>query len=621
MVFQRERHRSHTDSELAEMRAQAEMAVRSVRDDMLLSPLCSRELGETSRLVDETSELLDETSEPNAVSLVEEKKDGEDVTVTMDDDGGEISIIHLPDAMSRMPIRPSMFRRAGLLPETIVMVYHSQLTNMVAAFLIFGSFFMVFGLNGCKVGGTCDLSNQLGLPGPHGYVFALVAVYVGATVCAKLSVRLGMPPLVGMMVGGFVLRNANAGTEALLPFVTGLLRNGALVIILIRAGMGLDLQALMKYKLFMGVISVVPCLVEALTVMGVAAALFGDIDLKWGLLLGFLLADVSPAVTVPLLLDFQLQGLGTKKGIPSLLLAGGANNSVVAIVGYGIVFSFVFASDRPIWMIGLLGLVEIFGGAGVGALLGKGIARVWNGTDSESTRFGMVLAAGVLLIFGSKKIDMGGGGALAVLTMGMTLTHHLGKEGVKPVNQLFNLLWANGGQTMLFGLLGASIMLSSLDPATIGYGCVIVFVGLAFRGVAMAVCMHFFTDGWTFGEKLFAAITWCPKATVQAALSTVALDYVAETLYDGDACAAGDAQCLADEERAMKLLTLAVLSIILTAPTFAALMAWAGQNFLELECDDKAAARKSSVELTQPAVRQRRHRGGAPLSSTWTTFE
>jgi len=459
-------------------------------------------------------------------------------------------------------------------------------TKIITLIFSLAAFMLVFGLDGCKIGASCDLSTQLGLPGPSGYVFAVLAVFVGATLCGQISEKVGMPPLVGMMVGGFILRNAGGGflTAGLLPFVTGFLRNGALVVILIRAGMGLDLQALRANATFLGVISVVPCLVEAATVMFVASWIFPDFDMKWGLLLGFLLADVSPAVTVPLLLDFQLKKIGTKKGIPSVLLAGGANNSVIAIVGYGIIFSLVFSSDRPIWMIVTFGAVEIVGGALLGVLMGLLITskRLHGEKNLNSAVLSaMIGTAGVILVFGAKMIAMPGGGCLGVLTMGMTIAQC--SDGcLQSTNQVFNLLWKYGGQTMLFGLLGASISLEVVDLNTAGFGMVIIFVGLLLRGIAMAFCVHFVAkDGWNLKEKIFAAITWCPKATVQAALSTVALDHVTSTCNGSMEGACGE-----DHERSVKLLTLAVLSIIVTAPAFAALISWGGNNLLEKEVEE-----------------------------------
>lgn len=118
------------------------------------------------------------------------------------------------------------------------------------------------------------------------------------------------------------------------------------------------------------VLASVPCMVEAAAVGGAATAIFG-MPFFWALLLGFLLADVSPAVTVPLLLDFHLKGYGTKKGIPTVLLAASGLNSVFAIIGYGVVFGLVF-SARPIWQVVVLGFTEVFVmGIAVGYLIGK----------------------------------------------------------------------------------------------------------------------------------------------------------------------------------------------------------------------------------------------------------
>merc|ERR1711957_939661 len=134
----------------------------------------------------------------------------------------------------------------------------------------------------------------------------------------------------------------------------------------------------------------------------------------------------------------------------------------------------------------------------------------------------------------------------------------------------FALVWSTVGQTMLFALLGASITTDQLEAGTVLKGLAMIFVGLILRAAA-AVISVLGTD-WNFKEKIFTAITWCPKATVQAALSTVALDYVVENPAEFGGVDSSDyAEAHKNGE---VLLTVAILSIIATAPLFAFLMDW-----------------------------------------------
>ena len=86
----------------------------------------------------------------------------------------------------------------------------------------------------------------------------------------------------------------------------------------------------------LALLTVVPCLVETIVVAFASFFIFGSINTSWAIMLGFIISDVSPAVTVPLLLQLQDQGYGVAKGIPSVLLAAGSLNSVLCIVGFDI---------------------------------------------------------------------------------------------------------------------------------------------------------------------------------------------------------------------------------------------------------------------------------------------
>jgi hypothetical protein len=283
-------------------------------------------------------------------------------------------------------------------------------------------------------------------------------------------------------------------------------------------------------------------------------------------------------------LDFHLKGYGTKKGIPTVLLAASGLNSVFAIIGYGVVFGLVF-SARPIWQVVVLGFAEVFVmGIAVGYLIGKWLMCVWT-SRSTIQRFGMVFGMGLIVIVGSKKCEMGGGGALGVLCLGMTLTDGLGTPGkstdgqrreLTSVKLLMDMAWSQLGQPMLFGLLGSVMTISSLDGETVGGGIAVILIGLLARGVTMSLCL--LPTDWNFFERAFAAVTWCPKATVQAALSTVALDYVEDnlSLWTGQ-------EQVDQLRRARQLFVVAVLSIILTAPLFAVIMSYTGRMWLQRE--------------------------------------
>ena len=144
------------------------------------------------------------------------------------------------------------------------------------------------------------------------------------------------------------------------------------------------------------------------------------------------------------------------------------------------------------------------------------------------------------------------------------------------------------GQVMLFALLGCAMTLDSLDPGIVGAGVAVITIGLLARTFAMLLCVQW--TGWNFRERLFAALTWCPKATVQAALSTVALDYVVDNFTSSDPSYA------VLHERASVLLTVAVLSIIMTAPLFAVVIAVTGRSWLERGGSSTETSDRSSLD-------------------------
>merc|ERR1719413_116914 len=136
---------------------------------------------------------------------------------------------------------------------------------------------------------------------------------------------------------GFLLKNVIPDQlNGLSASLNSLLRTVALAIIMLRAGLGLDFAMLRKSSVSTLVLATGPCIGEATTIAVLANIIFPGMSWPFCFMLGFCIADVSPAVTTPIFLDFMDQGIGTKKGIPTILLAAGSVNSVVAIVLYSV---------------------------------------------------------------------------------------------------------------------------------------------------------------------------------------------------------------------------------------------------------------------------------------------
>ena len=130
--------------------------------------------------------------------------------------------------------------------------------------------------------------------------------------------------------------SVKAVTEAVCLLKLFVCRNVALVVILTRAGLGLDPVALKKLSWGVVRLAFLPCLVEAVTV-AVASYLILGFPIAWGFMLGFVLAAVSPAVVVPSMLSLQHKGLGVAQGIPTLVIAAASIDDVLALSGFGVV--------------------------------------------------------------------------------------------------------------------------------------------------------------------------------------------------------------------------------------------------------------------------------------------
>merc|ERR1712046_24826 len=203
----------------------------------------------------------------------------------------------------------------------------------------------------------------------------------------------GLPPLFGQLVVGFMLKNVIPDQlNGLGAGLNSMLRSIALAIIMLRAGLGLDFAMLRKSSLSTMILSTCPCIGEATTIAVLSNILFPGMSWAFCFMLGFCIADVSPAVTTPILLDLNIQKRGTKKGVPTILLAAGSVNSVMAIVFYKIVEEFAWTADisaeNLAEIVGVKFFLQVFGiGGCAGWVMGKFCRFCWHLTEDKHARF------------------------------------------------------------------------------------------------------------------------------------------------------------------------------------------------------------------------------------------
>uniref|UniRef100_G3ULX9 Cation/H+ exchanger transmembrane domain-containing protein n=1 Tax=Loxodonta africana TaxID=9785 RepID=G3ULX9_LOXAF len=325
----------------------------------------------------------------------------------------------------------------------------------------------------------------------------------------------------------------------------------ALCIILVRAGLEVDLQsdpeeaeACCK-RLSMG-----PCLVEA-ALLPSYHFLMG-LPWRWGFILGFVLGAVSPAVVVPSMLLLQEGGYGVENGVPTLLMAAGSFDDILAITGFNMCLGMAFSTDLTFFNV-LRGVSEVVICVATGCVLAFFTQYILR-SDQSNLRWKrgfLVLGTSMLAVLSSMYFGFPGSGELP-WTLIMTFLAGTGWTSKKAeVEKIIAVAW-DMFQPLLFGLFGAEVSIASLRPETVGL-CVAT-LGLAVLIRILTTFLMVCFTGFNMKEKIFISFAWLPKATVQAAIESVALD---------TARSHGEQQL---EDYGMAVLTVAFLAILITAP-------------------------------------------------------
>lgn len=379
--------------------------------------------------------------------------------------------------------------------------------------------------------------------------FSLGIMLLSALLASSFCKKLRLPPLIGMLAVGIAI-----GPYALdlidgsILDISPELRKIALIIILTRAGLSLDLAALKR----VGRPAILMCFVPAcFEILGMAllAPLFLHIRLMEALILGAVIGAVSPAVIVPKMLKLSEEGYGTDKGIPQLLLAGASVDDVFVIVMFstftGLEKNGTF-SAFSLAMIPVSVMLGVAAGLGIGCLLGKLFERI-HIRDTEKLLL-FLCAAFFLAAFEDtfgEKVPFSA--LIAVMSIGIAV-QKIQPMAAERLSARFNKLWV-AAEIFLFVLVGACVNLPYAAKAGISTVILILLV-LLFRMAGVFVCL--IKTNLNLKERLFCMLAYTPKATVQAAIGGI-------PLVLGLAC--GET-----------VLTAAVIAILLTAPLGALLI-------------------------------------------------
>ncbi|GAB0098544.1 sodium/hydrogen exchanger 9B2 [Sergentomyia squamirostris] len=402
---------------------------------------------------------------------------------------------------------------------------------------------------------------------PGGQLFGLVVLTVAANFGGWLMSLTTLPRLIGMLLVGILFQNVGwVDLDGDFTHVTAELRKFALVIILIRAGLEMDPEAFKKVYITILKLGLIPWTIEA-CVIGVMTYYLLDLPWIWAFMLGSIIAAVSPAVVVPCLFRLRTKGYGVAKGIPTLIVAVAGIDDAASVAVFGIISSIMFSSGSLGYQIAQAP-VCIIGGLGFGVLYGFLARFVPEKGDEYAVpiRTLMLFGGGLLAVFGSEMLGFEGAGPLGVVFAAFTSNFFWIQQGYdmedNPVATAFEIFWMIF-EPILFGITGATVKIRELDGELVylGLACLVTSGVLRILGTIVIA----FGDRLNWKEKIFVALSWSAKATVQAALGPVAMKH-----------------STSDEEKdwAKKVLTICVLSIVLTAPLGAIMISITGTRLL-----------------------------------------
>ncbi|MDR7855120.1 cation:proton antiporter [Tissierella sp.] len=370
--------------------------------------------------------------------------------------------------------------------------------------------------------------------------------------------KIKLPGLLGMIILGVIVGpyGFNWLSEDIIR-VSADFRKIALIIILLRAGFGISKEDLRKVGAPAIKLSCIPGLFEGFAIAYASIKIFGFSFVQGGIL-GFIIAAVSPAVIVPSMLNFMERGLGEKKGIPTLILAGASIDDVFAITIFSTFLGIYSGSEINIGIRLLSIPVSIVLGILIGVVIGIFLVKLFKKYSIRDTKKVLyIIGSGILLTtfenIIKSKIEIAG--LLGVMAIGFIILETIPHVG-KRIAVKLNKIWVFA-EILLFVLVGAQVNVGlALDSGS--KGILLIAIGLIARSIGVALSL--LKTNLNMKERLFCIIAYIPKATVQAAIGAIPLSLGVES---------GDL-----------ILSIAVLSIVITAPIGAIGINLSGEKLL-----------------------------------------
>lgn len=376
---------------------------------------------------------------------------------------------------------------------------------------------------------------------------SLALVFLLGLAAAALCSRIGLPRIIGMLLTGILIGPyvLNWLDDSILS-ISSELRQMALIIILIKAGLSLDLSDLKKVGRPAVMMACVPASCEILAFFLLAPHILG-INRIEAAVMGAVLGAVSPAVVVPRMVQLMEEKRGTGQGIPQMILAGASCDDIYVIVLFSTFVGMAQGGSANMMDFVNIPVSIVLGvalGAAVGLLLHLFLEAAYRHGCyvRNSTKVILILGLSFLLMAVETWLKGIVSGLLAVMSMACVLKIKSPEKVTKRMSAKFGKLWI-AAEAILFVLVGAAVDIRCAVQA--GAAAVLMIaLALVFRAVGVSICM--LGTGLNRKERLFCVIAYLPKATVQAAIGSVPLSM-------GLPCG-------------QLVLSVAVLAILITAP-------------------------------------------------------
>lgn len=378
---------------------------------------------------------------------------------------------------------------------------------------------------------------------------SLALVFLLGLAAAALCSRIGLPRIIGMLLTGILIGPyvLNWLDDSILS-ISSALRQMALIIILIKAGLSLDLSDLKKVGRPAVMMSCVPASCEILAFFLLAPHILG-INRIEAAVMGAVLGAVSPAVVVPRMVQLMEEKRGTGQGIPQMILAGASCDDIYVIVLFSTFVGMAQGGSANMMDFVNIPVSIVLGvalGAAVGLLLYLFLETAYRHGCYVRNSTKVILILGLSFLLMAVETWLKGivsvSGLLAVMSMACVLKIKSPEKVTKRLSAKFGKLWI-AAEAIFFVLVGAAVDIRCAVQA--GAAAVLMIaLALVFRAVGVSICM--LGTGLNRKERLFCVIAYLPKATVQAAIGSVPLSM-------GLPCG-------------QLVLSVAVLAILITAP-------------------------------------------------------